>query len=74
MEQSQDRTESSKKWSGGRRRGRRQRIGPTQMKKIRKLGGGERERSILRNPSGETGEWTPQEFGMRGRGVMRPHE
>ncbi|CAD6270666.1 unnamed protein product [Miscanthus lutarioriparius] len=47
-ESGQDRTESSKKWSGGQggdeddgnESGR-----PTQMKKIRKLGGGERERS-----------------------------
>jgi hypothetical protein len=80
VERSQDRTESSKKWSGvvawwaATRTTATNRADPDE--KDTEIGRRRtRTLSILRNPSGETGEWTPQEFGMRGRGgVMRPHE
>ncbi|CAD6270657.1 unnamed protein product [Miscanthus lutarioriparius] len=69
-ESGQDRTESSKKWIGGQsgdeddgnESGR-----PTQMKKTRKLGGGERERSHF----SEWGDGRVDATGIRNAGARR---
>lgn len=65
----QDRVLQEVEWWARRRRGRRQQIGatPTLMKKILKLGGGERDQSCGILVGRETGEWTPQKFGIEGR-------